>query len=50
MQKISRERKLDIVIQCDMKTAIDLDVTLNLNNSSHKPTHKHPISLKKPPQ
>ena len=43
MQKISRERKLDIVIQC----TIHLDVTLNLNNSSHKPNHTHPISLNK---
>ena len=50
MQEISREKKLDIVIQCGMKTAINLDVTLNLNNCSHKPNHAHPTSLKKPPQ
>ena len=39
IQKISKENKLDIVIQCNMKIVNNLDVSLNLNNSNYKPYH-----------
>ena len=40
IQKIFKENKLDIVIQCNMKIVNYLDVSLNLNNSNYKPYHK----------
>ena len=40
VQKIFKENKLDIFIQCNMKLVNDLDVTLNLNNSNYKPYQK----------
>ena len=40
IQKIFKENKLVIVIQCNMKIADYLDISLNLNNSNHKPYHK----------
>ena len=36
IQKIFKEKQLDIFIQCNMKLVSDLDVTLNLNNSNYK--------------
>ena len=39
-QQIFRENGLDIVIQCNMKTADYLDVTLNLNDFTYRPYHK----------
>ena len=35
-----KENKLDIVIQCNMKIVDYLKVSLNLNNSNYKPSHK----------
>ena len=40
IQKIFKEKQLDIFIQCNMKLVNDLDVTLNLNNSNYKPYQK----------
>ena len=40
IQKIFKEKKIDIVIQCNMRIANYLDVSLNLNNSNYKPYHK----------
>ena len=40
VQKIFKENKLDVVIQCNMKIVNYLDVSLNLNNSNYKPYHK----------
>ena len=40
IQKIFKEKKVDIVIQCNMRIANYLDVSLNLNNSNYKPYHK----------
>ena len=40
MQKIFRENKLDIVVQCNMKIVNYLDVSLNFNNLNYKPYHK----------
>ena len=40
MQKIFKENKLDIVIQCNMKMVNYLDVSINLNNSNYKPYRK----------
>ena len=40
IQKIFKENKLDIVIQCNMKIVNYLDVSLNLNNSNYKPYQK----------
>ena len=40
IQKIFKENKSDIVIQCNMKLINYLDVTLNLNNSNYKLCHK----------
>ena len=37
IQKIFRESKLEIVIQCNMKILNYLDVSPNLNNSNYKP-------------
>ena len=40
MQIIFKENKLDIVIQCKMKTVNYLDVSLNLNDSNYEPYQK----------
>ena len=40
IQKMFKENKLDIVIQCNMKIINHLDVSLNLNNLSYKPYRK----------
>ena len=40
IQKVFKENKLDIVIQCNMKIVNYLDVSFNLNNSNYKPYHK----------
>ena len=40
IQKIFKENKLDILIQCNMKRINYLGVSLNLNNSNYKPYHK----------
>ena len=40
IQKIFKENKLDIVIQCNMKIVNYSDVSLNLNNSNYKPCRK----------
>ena len=37
IQKIFKENKLDMVIQCSMKIVNCLDVSLNLNNLNYKP-------------
>ena len=37
IQKMFKENKLDIVIQCNMKIVDYSDVSLNLNNSNYKP-------------
>ena len=37
IQKLFKKNQLDIVIQCNMKTVNDLDVTLNLENSTYRP-------------
>ena len=33
-------KKINLVIQCNMKIVNYLDVSLNLNNSNYKPLHK----------
>ena len=38
IQKIFKENKLDIVIQCDTKIVNYLDVSPNLNNSNYPPS------------
>ena len=40
IQKIFKENKLDIAIQCNMKIVSYLDISLNLNNSNYKPYQK----------
>ena len=40
IQKIFKENKLDIIIQCNMKIVNYVDVSFNLNNSNYKPYHK----------
>ena len=40
IQKIFKENKLDIVIQCNMKIVNYLDVSLNLKNSNYRPNNK----------
>ena len=40
MQKLFKENKLDIVIECSMEIVNYLDVSINLNNSNYKPYHK----------
>ena len=40
IQKIWKEYKLDIVIQCNMKRVNHLDVSPNLNNLNYKPYYK----------
>ena len=40
IQKIFKENKLDIVIQCNMTISNYLDVSLNLNNWNYKSYHK----------
>ena len=40
IQKIFKENKLDIVIQCDTKIVNYLDVSPNLNNSNYKSYQK----------
>ena len=37
IQKILKENKLDIVIQCNMKIVNYLGFSLNLNNSNYNP-------------
>ena len=39
-QKILKENGLDIVIQCNMKVVDYLDITLNLNDGTFKPSRK----------
>ena len=40
IQKLVKENKLDVVIQCNMKTVSYLGVTLNLENSTYRPYQK----------
>ena len=40
IQKLFKEKQLDIVVQCNMKTVNYLDVTLNLENSTYHPYQK----------
>ena len=40
IQKIFKENKLDIIIQCNMKIVNYADVSFDLSNSNYKPYHK----------
>ena len=40
LQKLFKEKDLDIIIQCNLKITNYLDVTLNLNNGSYRPYRK----------
>ena len=40
IQKIFKEHGLDIIMQCKMKIANYLDVTVNLNDGTYKPYTK----------
>ena len=40
IQKLFKEKQLDIVAQCNMKTVNYLVVTLNLKNSTYRPYQK----------
>ena len=39
-RKYLKRKKIDTVIQCNMRIVNYLDVSLNLNNSNYKPYHK----------
>ena len=39
-QKLFKEIELDIIIQCNLKITIYLDITLNLNDGSYRPYRK----------
>ena len=39
-QKLFQENDLDIIAQCNLKIANYLDITLNLNDGSHRPYRK----------
>ena len=40
LQKLFKEKDLDIIIQCNLKITNYLNITLNLNNSSYHPYRK----------
>ena len=40
IQKIFKEKKLDVIIECNTKIVNYLDVTFNLNNGTYKPYKK----------
>ena len=46
IQKLFKEKQLDIVVQCNMKTVNYLDVTLNLENSTYHPYQKKKNHIK----
>ena len=46
IQKLFKENELDIPIECNMKTANYLDVTLNLENSTYRPYQKENCQIK----
>ena len=46
IQKLFKENQLDIVIQCNMKTVNQLDVTLNLENSTYRSYQKEKNQIK----
>ena len=46
IQKLFKENQLDIVIQCNMKIANHLNVTLNLENSTYRPYEKENNQIK----
>ena len=39
-QKLFKEKDLDIIVQCNLKITIYLDITLTLNNGSYHPYRK----------
>ena len=39
-QKLFKKHDLEIVVECNRKVVNYLDITLNLNNGTHKPYHK----------
>ena len=39
-QKLFKEKDLDIILQCNLKTANNLGIKINLNGSSHLPYRK----------
>ena len=40
LQKLFKEKDLDIIIQCNLKITNYLDITLNLNDGSYRPYRK----------
>ena len=41
IQKIFKEKKLDVIIECNTKIVNYLDVTFNLNDGTYKPYKKN---------